>query len=130
MVSSFLSLLSDDLQILLSLWLDVRSLVTLDTAVTSRTLRPHWMTVLQRLRARAIDDWDHSFSSLIWLSRRGIRTSRLQIKVDAWWKDGSHLSMVDTSELVYIGLRDCWDITDQCVSDLLERYPKLEGLEL
>jgi hypothetical protein len=52
LMPSFLSQLSDDLQILfLSLWLDVRSLSTLDIAISCRRLRPCWMTILQCLRS-------------------------------------------------------------------------------
>jgi hypothetical protein len=80
---SFVYLLSDDLQILfLSLWLDVRSIATLDVAGSSHVLRLCWMTLLQRLRSPAVDDWGHSLSSLKWLSRRGIRASRVQMKID------------------------------------------------
>ena len=83
MMPSFLSQLSDDLQILfLSLWLDVRSLSSLDVAISCHRLRPYWMTILQCLRSPAVDDWGHSLSSLLWLSRRGIRASRMQMKMD------------------------------------------------
>ena len=68
MKPSFFSLLGDDLQILfLSLWLDVRSLSTLDVAVSCHRLRPCWMTLLPCLRSPAVDDWGHSLSSLMWL---------------------------------------------------------------
>ena len=83
LMPSFLSQLSDDLQMLfLSLWLDVRSLSTLDVAISCRRLRPCWMTILQCLRSPAVDDCGHSLSSLLWLSRRGIRASRVQMKMD------------------------------------------------
>ena len=56
MLPSFLTLLGDDLQILfLSLWLDVRSLSTLDVALSCHRLRPCWMTLLQCLRSPAYD---------------------------------------------------------------------------
>ena len=94
MVSSFLSLLSDDLQVLfLSRWLDVRSLVTLDAAVSSHRLRPYWLTLLRCLNSAATDDWDHSSSSLNWLSRRGIRPFRLQMKIDNWRVEGCHMQL-------------------------------------
>ena len=72
MKPSFFFLLGDDLQILfLSLWLDVRSLSTLDVAVSCHRLRPCWMTLLPCLRSPAVDDWGLSRSSLLRLSRRG-----------------------------------------------------------
>ena len=79
---SLLSPLSDDLKIhIFSLWLDVRSLATLDVSVSSRRLRPNWLTVLRRLRSDAMDNWGHSLSSLMWLSKRGIRASRVRMKM-------------------------------------------------
>ena len=54
----FHPLLSDDLEILLlSLWLDVPSLTTLDVAVSSHRLRPSWLTVLRCIRSDAVDNW-------------------------------------------------------------------------
>ena len=76
MIPSFFTLLSDDLQtVILSLLLDVRSLATLDVSVSSHVLRPSWMTLLKSLRCPALDKRDHGLSSLMWLSRRGIRVS-------------------------------------------------------
>ena len=61
MARLFNFLLSDDLQILLlSLWLDVRSLTTLDVTVSSRRLRPSWLTILRCLRSDAMVNWGHS----------------------------------------------------------------------
>ena len=85
MVRLLLHELSDDLHILLlSQWLDVRSLVTLDVAVSSNTSRPYWKTLLGSLRSSSIDSMDHSASSLMWLIRRGICASRIQMKDNAW----------------------------------------------
>ena len=106
MAQLFNSLLSDDLQILLlSLWLDVRSLTTSDVAVSSRRLRPSWLTVLRCLRSDAMDNWGHSLSSLMWLSKRGIRASRVRIKMDNSLVRGCDILLVDTSDIVHLGLR-------------------------
>ena len=68
-----LFLLSDDVLILLlSLWVDVRSLATLDVAVSIHRLRRSWLMVLRCLKSVALDEWGHSLSSLVWLSKRGI----------------------------------------------------------
>ena len=89
MVLSLLPLLSDDLQILfLSLWLDVRSLTTLDVAVSSHRWRPRWLMVLRHFEINQ-------------LSRRGIRASRLEMKTRV---RGCNIMLVDTSDLVLIGL--------------------------
>ena len=110
------SLLSDDLLILLlSHWLDVRSLITLDVAVSSRTLRPTWLTVLRCLRSDAMDNWGHSLSSLMWLSTRGIRASRVEMKMDKSLVRGCDILLVDTSDIVHLGLGGCSNMTDQCI---------------
>ena len=130
-VPSFLYLLSDDLQILfLSLWLDVRSLATLDVAVSSHGVRLIWMTLLQRLRSPAVDGWGHSLSSLMWLSRRGIRASRVQMKIDTSRVHGSDILLLDTSNIVALSLRGCCNIRDLCVMDVVSRCPKLKSIDL
>ena len=132
MVPSFFNLLGDDLQrVFLSLWLDVRSLVTLDVAVSSDTLRPCWMMLLESVKSQAMDDWSHSMASLMWLSRRGIRPSRLQMKEFGTSQlRGCDILLLETSELVYLGLEGCSNITDQCVIDIVKRCRKLLGIEL
>ena len=116
MAPLFHSLLSDDLQILLlSQWLDVRSLTTLDVAVSSRRLRPSWLTVLRCFRSDVMDYWGHSLSSLMWLSKRGIRASRVRMKMDNSLVRGCDFPLVDTSNIVHLGLRRCSNRTNQCI---------------
>ena len=125
MIPSLLSLLSDDLQtLLLSLWLDVRSLATLDVAVSSHVLRPSLMRLLESLRCPAIDKWGHGLSSLMWLSRRGIRVSQVLIKIDACRVRGCDIMLLDTSDIVLLDLGGCKDITDQCLTDIVQHSHK------
>ena len=113
MAQLFHSMFGDDLQILLlSLWLDVRSLATLDVAVSSRRLRLSWLTVLRCLRSDAVDNWGHSLSSPMWLSTRGIRASRVRMKMDNSLVRGCDILLVDTSDIVHLGLEGCSNITD------------------
>ena len=131
MQRSLLTLPSDDLEIaFLSLWLDVRSLTTLDVAVSSHKLRPWWLTVLQYLRSEALDEWGHSLSSLMWLSRRGIRASRLVMKFNTSRVRACDILLLDTSDLVVIGLESCTKITDQCLAELVNRCLKLRTINL
>ena len=100
MMPSFLSLLSDDLQILsVSFWLDVRSLSTLDVAISCHRLRLCWIKLLQCLRSPAVDDWGHSLWSLMWLSRRRIRASRVQMKMDISRVRVCDVLQADTSDI-------------------------------
>ena len=131
MAQLFHSLLSDDLQIfLLSLWLDVRSLATLDVAVSSRRLRLSWLTVLRCLRSDAVDNWGHSLSSLMWLSKRGIRASRVWMKMDSSPVRGCDILLVDTSDIVHLGLRGCSSMTDQCILDVVYCCHKLRSIDI
>ena len=131
MARLFHSLLSDDLQILVSsLWLDVRSLTTLDLAISSRRLRPNWLTVLRCLRSDAMDNWGHSLPSLMWLSKRCIRASRLRMKMDNSLVRGCDILLVDTGDIVHLGLERCYNMTDQCVVDIVYRCVKLRSIDI
>ena len=134
MIPLFLSVLSYDVHILfLSLWIDIRSLATLDVAVSSNASRPYWMTLLHSLRGGIIDDWDHSISSLMWLSRRGIHATIVQMKTeysDAWRVRGSDLLMLETDVIVHLGLGGCCNLTDQCIIDIVSRCGKLAHIGL
>ena len=108
--------LSDDLhRLLFCQWLDVRSLVTLDVAVSSSTSRPYWMRLLGSLRFPSIDNMHHSPSSLRWLIQRGICTSRIQMKVNAWKVPGCDLTLLKTNDLAHLGLKGCRNVTDECI---------------
>lgn len=130
MLSSFLSLLSFDIHLLfLSLWLDVHSLATLDVAVSCNASRPYWMSLLHSLRAGVIDDWGHSISSLKWLARRGIHARSVQIKVDAWRLRTDDLLLLETDDIVHLGLNCCCNLTDQCIIDMMSRCGKRNRCE-
>ena len=131
MVSPFLSPLSHDLQdFLLSQWLDIRSIRILDIALSSHELRPHWLALLCTIRATAIDDWGHSLSSLIWLTMRGIRVRRMEMKYDAGRIRGSDSLKFMKTDLIHIGLRDCVNITDACILNIVHKCCELISIDL
>lgn len=125
MVPSFLTL-----QSFLSLWLDVRSLATLDIAVSSCSSRPYWMALLRSMSITVIDNWGHSACSLMWLIRRGIRATRMQMKSDAWRVSESHLLHLKTTNLVHLGLNGCHNIRDLCITNVVYRCRKLNSVDL
>ena len=80
MARLLLYVLSDDMHsLLLSQWLDVRSLVTLDIAVSSAASRRNWMALLGSLKSASIDNMHHSDSLLTWVIQRGICVTRVDI---------------------------------------------------
>ena len=38
--------------------------------------------------------------------------------------------LIETSDLMALGLRDCFNTTDQCVKDVINRCPKLRSIDL
>ena len=114
----------------LSLWLDVCSLATLDVAVSSHVLRPSWMRLLKSLRCPALDKWGHGLSSLKWLSRRDIRVSQVQIKIDACRVRGCNIMLLDPSDMVVLDLGGCKNITDQCLREIVEHCRKTRRAHL
>ena len=106
MTSSFLSFLTDDLQNQLLLWLDAGGLGKLDTAVCNHSLRASWTALLRALNSTAVDEWGHSYSSLRWVARRGLKITRMLITVrfEAWRMKGDDVLQMDTSALVELGL--------------------------
>ena len=54
----------------------------------------------------------------MWISRRGIRAAPLQMKVDISRVRGCDILLVETTDLVYLDLRDCCNTTDECVIDI------------
>ena len=88
MIPLFLSVLSRDVHILLlSVWVVVRSLGTLDVAVSCNSSRQYCLMLLHSLRGGIIDDWGHSISSLMCLTRRGIRAKRVQMQIQMKYVD-------------------------------------------
>ena len=81
--------------------------------------------VLRCLRSDAMDFWGHSLSSLMWLSKRGIRASRLH---DSSLVRGSDILLVDTSDIDHLGLRRCHNVTDQCMLDIVNYCHKLQSI--
>ena len=111
-----LHVLSDDLRsLLLFQWLDVSSLAMLDVAVSSKSSRQYWMTLLGSLRSTSMDKMNHSALLLMWLIQRGICVSRVQMKANAWREPECDLSRLNKSELVYLGLDGCSSVTDECI---------------
>ena len=97
-----LHVLSDDLRtLLLSHWLDVRSLAMLDVAISSKSSRPYWMTLLGSLRSTSIDEMDH--------------------EANVWREPVCDLSLLNKSELVYLGLNGCSSVTDECILQAVKR---------
>ena len=80
---NFLSLGDDLLIYFLSNWLDVRSLVGLDLAITNHVERLLWKKYLSGINARVFDDWLYCHQSIRWLISRTVRVSNFFINCKA-----------------------------------------------
>jgi Leucine Rich repeat len=131
MAQLLLQLITDDLRtLLLTHWLDVRTLAILDVAVSSKTSRPYWNRFLRSLRSTAIDNMDHSASSLMWLISRGIVVSRLQMKADTWQVRRCDLSLLNTIDLVHLGLNGSSSVTDACILKTVNIWSRMRESEV
>ena len=123
--------LSDDLHILfLSSWLDLRSFVTLDVAVSNHAQRIFWKNILPALQISAVDDWAHNYASFKWLIKRGLRASRVEIKFNAAMVSGLDISQLDTTKLLHLGLVDCCCLVDSCILAHAVNLQILESIDL
>ena len=134
MIPLLFSVLSSDVYIqFLSQWLDMHSLGNLDIAVSSNASRPYWMMLLHSLRGGIIDDWSYSISSLMWLIKRGIHATRVQMDTtsrDAWRVRGCDLLLLETGYIVHLGLHGCCNLTDQCIMNMVNQCSNLTRLDL
>ena len=78
-MSLFLQLGDDSFHHLLS-WLDLICICKLDTAIGNENERLLWLHTLHTMDSVAVDECDHSHSSVRWLITRGARATRIRIK--------------------------------------------------
>ena len=69
----------DNFQYLLSC-LDFGCICQLDIAIGNADERLLWLHSLHRMDSKAVDEYEHSHSSISWLIRRGARATRIRIR--------------------------------------------------
>lgn len=126
--------LSDDLFVqILSNWLDVLSIGSIDKAITNHSQRPRWLRCLRSTRKScALDAWRYSHRSVRWLIARDIQLRRIHMmeptssrKVSSETFDGIHIPYLES-----IDLQDCIDIDDKCLFALAVGCPRLQSVDL
>ena len=65
----------------LCVWLDVQNFGVLDIAVSSNSAREQWLTMLKSISWEAIDAWQHSHSSLVWVILRSISITQILVNL-------------------------------------------------
>ena len=61
-------------------WLDVACICKLDIAIGNKDERSLWLHSLHTMDSKAVDEYEHSHSSLRWLLSRGARATEIRIK--------------------------------------------------
>ena len=119
-------------------WLDMQSLVRLDVAVSSTCARKLWLMILESVTCKAIDEWHHCYSSMMWAILRSIRITHILVKFShrdrisklifeavgilSIWKERRYLESIDLS--------GCRGITDVGVSALGHGCGQLQAINL
>jgi hypothetical protein len=121
---------SDFLSFFLSNWLDVRSFLVLDVAMTNKNERSQWLENLKKTESLSVDEWHHDHSSIRWLINRGIvNASYICIRDDAKWQitdstfDGAIFPL-----LRCLDLTECRRISDTLLAALIKVCPVLMSI--
>ena len=127
----FLSLGDDLLIYFLSNWLDVKSLVGLDLALTNHVERLLWKKYLSGINARVFDDWLYCHHSIRWLISRTVRVSNVLINC----KGKPHINDttfegINTRFLQSINLGDCENLTDDGILAICDGCNHLLSIDL
>ena len=124
--------LNDDVKTLFfSSWLDVKCIGVMDTAITTRTLRPKWLERLKLIDAAVFCKWQYNHSSIIWLILRGIRTSSIQILPKCLHQIGyESFKLIEIPYLLAINLAGCLAISNEAISIIADGCPKLRSVNL
>ena len=72
--------LGDDAFRSLLSWLDIGSICSLDTAVGNKDERLMWLHSLHSIDSKAIDEYKHCHSSILWLIMRGARATSIRAR--------------------------------------------------
>ena len=73
-------MVNEDLSLLfLSEWIDYRSMVTLDVAITNHRRRILWLQRLRSISGGDVNNYMHSDSSMRWLIRRGLKPCTIRM---------------------------------------------------
>ena len=75
-MASLFDLSDDGFRYVLS-WLDVGCICKLDVAIGNVDQRLMWLNSLYTMDSKAIDEYEHSNSSLRWLISRGARATKI-----------------------------------------------------
>ena len=67
--------LGDNAFVSLLTWLDFGSICSLDTAVGNKDDRLMWLHRLHMMDSKAVDEYKHCHSSIMWLIMRGARAT-------------------------------------------------------
>lgn len=116
----------------LSVWLDVRSLLALDSAISERNERLSWLQTLSTVQSVPMNELQHNHSSIRWLIKRNFRSVvRIKISRDAKWQIAdSTFEGVLLPSLQKMDLTDCQRVSDATLSYLTMGCARLTSVDI
>ena len=122
--------------LLLSEWIDIRTIGILDMAVTNRMTRVVWLRFLRSIKCVTINHWMHSHASIRWLITRGLRVTSIHINIlcrhqisDLTFRDVETGREGGLSQLQHIDIGRCGSVTDAGISALAQGCPLLQTIK-
>ena len=74
--------LGDDTFLYFLSWFDLVCICKLDIAIGNSDERLLWLRALHQMGSKAVDEYEHSHSSIRWLIRRGARATSIRFRGD------------------------------------------------
>jgi hypothetical protein len=128
-VSQFLQLKEPIISSLLSSWLDVKTISTLDEAITNHHSRQIWMRCLKSVILPTEKDRDFSHSAMRWLISRGVDIKAVVMdpsnNISDETFDGMHFP-----SLREFNVHQCDNLTDEFLSLVAMKCPHIEKINL
>lgn len=127
-VSQLFQLSDDILAFLVSNWLDVRAICSLDNSITNREQRHLWLRCLSKVIGSVpLDDQIYNMVSIRWLLFKGFSTSKLTLNCDdrIRFRISGHLPLLTT-----VDVRGSRFISDQNLEDIVKMSGALKFLHI
>lgn len=115
----------------LSDWMNVRSLIALDGAVTNDTMRSMWLNCLSSSNANILNTIIHDHASARWLIIRRVNISRLHISgAYSWQISNKSFKGASFTTLQDVNLSTCRAITDAGLTSLLKNCADIHTFDI
>ena len=96
--------LGDDAFVSLLSWLNIGSICSLDTAVGNKDERLMWLHSLHSIDSKAINEYKHCHSSILWLIMRGARATSIRARSSIRMRMSGLTSDREITDMTFAGV--------------------------